>query len=239
MPILLLITICVIWSLPATSNPHHEKREVAHKADLAPGYSPLQYKLPEAGSYSLPALGLATDGKVLDTQGRSRRLHDLFGDKPTVLSFIYTSCNDVNGCPLAAFVLRSVQNGIHEDPRLRDSVRLISVSFDPANDTPARLLQYSAHFRKPGFDWQFLTTSSERDLQPILEGYNQWTQREYSDDGELLGAISHILRVFLIDRDKQIRNIYSISFLHADTVLTDVRTISNQSVERHTHLTER
>jgi cytochrome c peroxidase len=33
------------------------------------------------------------------------------------------------------------------------------------------------------------------------------------------------LRVFLIDRKRQIRNIYSISFLHADTVLADVRTL--------------
>ena len=39
------------------------------------------------------------------------------------------------------------------------------------------------------------------------------------------GAISHILRVMLIDKQRRVRNIYSVSFLHADTVLSDVQTL--------------
>jgi len=37
--------------------------------------------------------------------------------------------------------------------------------------------------------------------------------------------MSHILRVFLIDEQKKIRNIYSTSFLHTDTIVNDVRTL--------------
>ena len=37
--------------------------------------------------------------------------------------------------------------------------------------------------------------------------------------------MSHILRVFLIDRQKNIRNIYSPSFLHPDILLADIRTV--------------
>jgi cytochrome c peroxidase len=37
--------------------------------------------------------------------------------------------------------------------------------------------------------------------------------------------MSHILRVFLIDESRRIRNIYSTSFLHADTVANDVRSL--------------
>ena len=40
-----------------------------------------------------------------------------------------------------------------------------------------------------------------------------------------MGTMSHILRVFLIDESRQIRNIYSTSFLHADTVANDVRSL--------------
>ena len=36
---------------------------------LAPGYGKLEFSAPEPGSYTLPVLGSAADGKVLDTQG--------------------------------------------------------------------------------------------------------------------------------------------------------------------------
>jgi len=78
-------------------------------------------------------------------------------------------------------------------------------------------------------DWQFLTTASEVELQPILEGYGQWRQREYDESGKYTGSMSHILRVFLIDRQRRIRNIYSTGFLHADTVINDLRTLAIES----------
>ena len=62
-------------------------------------------------------------------------------------------------------------------------------------------------------------------MQASLHGYNQWISKDFDEQGRYLGTISHILRVFLIDRDKQIRNIYSISFLHADMLLNDIRTL--------------
>jgi len=49
--------------------------------------------------------------------------------------------------------------------------------------------------------------------------------RDFDENGEYDGTMSHILRVFLIDGSRQIRNIYSTSFLHADTVANDVRSL--------------
>ena len=60
---------------------------------------------------------------------------------------------------------------------------------------------------------------------PILNAYGQWVIRDYDENGEYMGTMSHILRVFLIDESRQIRNIYSTSFLHADTVANDVRSL--------------
>jgi cytochrome c peroxidase len=37
--------------------------------------------------------------------------------------------------------------------------------------------------------------------------------------------MSHILRVYLIDADKRIRNIYSPSYLHPDMLYADIRTV--------------
>ena len=141
------------------------------------------------------------------------------------LSFIYTHCDDVNGCPLATYVFSIVQNRIATADDLRKQVKLVSLSFDPANDTPAQMAQYGKNFIKDGFDWQFLTTRSEQDLAPILSSYNQSIQKDVDENGESLGTISHLLRVFLIDKNGRIRNIYSMSFLHPDTMMNDIRTL--------------
>ncbi|TDG11885.1 SCO family protein [Seongchinamella unica] len=198
---------------------------------LAPGYSELQFTPPAAGSYQLPPLGPAGDGKVLDETGKAMPLGSLLGDKFALLGFIYTRCPDVNGCPLASYVMRQVQHALQQDAALGSRVRLISLSFDPANDSPQAMSDYSRHFRRHKFDWQFLTTASEGDLQPLLTSFNQYRRPVYSADGEYTGTMSHILRVFLIDKQRQIRNIYSADFLHVDTVLNDIRTLAleNQS----------
>jgi cytochrome c peroxidase len=192
---------------------------------LAPGYSPLEFEPPAPASYALPPLGDAADGPVLDSDGRAHRLHDKLGDKLVVLSFIYTRCSDVNGCPLATFVLKGVQDRVLATPELKDAVRLVSFSFDPDYDTPRVLETYAGYFRAPGFDWLFLTTAGEAQLMPTLEGYGQWIVRDYDADGNYLGTVSHLLRVYLIDRQKRIRNIYSMSFLHADSVVNDLLTL--------------
>ena len=192
---------------------------------LAPGYADLTFVPPAAGSYTLPPVGTAADATVLVSDGREGRLHDLLGDSIVLLSFIYTTCNDINGCPLATHVLRGVQNRVLEDPELAKRVRLISYSFDPARDTPEVLSEYAGHFRKPGFDWQFLTAPSEAELARTLQAYDQWVIRDYDAEGNYLGSMSHLLRVYLIDRQMRLRNVYSVSFLHADTLTNDIRTL--------------
>jgi cytochrome c peroxidase len=227
----LLLALIAAASL-ARAEPDHvaypesgeHKPEAATKV-LAPGWAPLRYAAPTPGTYDLPALGEAADGRVLDTAGRQRRLYDFLGDKVVVLSFVYRSCPDVNGCPLANYVFTGIQRRILEDPALRDHVRLVSMSFDPAHDTPDAMRRYGAGLAAAGADWTFLTTESERTLTPILKAYGQSVNKEYNKDGKPLGTISHILRVYLIDRAKRIRNIYSSSFLHADTVTSDLRTL--------------
>jgi len=44
----------------------------------AMGYSTLNYDLPKVGSYQLPTLGKAADGKVIDSDGKATTLHELY-----------------------------------------------------------------------------------------------------------------------------------------------------------------
>ena len=192
---------------------------------LAPGYGELEYTPPRPGSYTLPVLGDAVNGEVRDADGRVTTLHEVMGDRLALMGFIYTHCPDINGCPLASHVMKQVQSKLVNDATLRDEVVLVSLSFDPELDTPEAMRKYSHHFRRRDFDWRFLTTDSEAALQPILDGYGQFRAKYYNEDGSYSGSMSHILRVYLVDRDKRIRNIYSAGFLHADTVINDMRTV--------------
>ncbi|MCU7798435.1 MAG: SCO family protein, partial [Candidatus Thiodiazotropha sp. (ex Myrtea spinifera)] len=186
--------------------------------DSAPGYGELGYELPDIGSYNLPSLGQATDGMVLDTQGRKQHLFNLFGSDYVLLAFIYSTCSDVNGCPLTSHVFYKIKSAMKQDQALAGNLKLISLSFDPEIDTPEVMTLYSNNFRYAGNagDWRFITTASQTDLNPILAAYNQDIQREVDSEGNPLVGYSHVLRVFLIDPEKQIRNIYSVDFLHHD-----------------------
>jgi len=193
----------------------------------APGYGELGYPLPAPGSYRLPPLGDAADGALLDTDGETRSLHRLFEGRTVVLSFVYRLCDDLNGCPLAAAVLHRIRQASAGDPTLARQLRLITVSFDPERDTPEHMRHFAAGFGPAprGAEWLFLTGASRAGIAPVLDAYGQAVQRERGPDGEETGAIAHLLRVFLIDRQGRIRNIYSPSYLHPELVLNDVRTL--------------
>jgi cytochrome oxidase Cu insertion factor (SCO1/SenC/PrrC family) len=219
---LLLLTLPVAAASQQQA-PHHAP--AAKTQVLAPGYSALEFPAPEPGSYALPPLGPAADGVLLDSSGTAVRLHELFDDKTVVLSFIYTSCPDVNGCPLATFVLAQVQKRLAADETTKENVRLVSISFDPANDTPGVMAEYGQAFRRGTVDWRFLTAESEDRLDPILDDYDQFVIRDRGPDGKALSTMSHVLRVYLIDADKRVRNIYSPSYLHPDLLYADVRSV--------------
>jgi len=137
-----------------------------------------------------------------------------------VLSFIFTNCADPAGCPLASFVMRQVGRRAAAEASLAGKLRLVSLSFDPVRDTPARMQAYGETLRAGEFDWQFLTSSSEAAIAPTLKAYGQSVIKDPAG-----GSYSHQLRVFLIDEEGNIRNEYSTSFLHAETVIADLKTL--------------
>jgi cytochrome c peroxidase len=201
----------------------------AAPAPLAPGYRALPFQAPAPGSYRLPKMGMAADGEILDSDGKPLRLHALYGDKLVLLSFIYAACDDVNGCPLATSALRKLAAKLKTAPKLADKLRLITLSFDPEHDTPAAMARYGQGFRDAGAEWRFLTAASETQLQPILQAYGQSVEKEFDEQGKPTGKFSHLLRVFLIDKGKTIRNIYTISVLHPDLLLADAETLLAES----------
>jgi cytochrome oxidase Cu insertion factor (SCO1/SenC/PrrC family) len=194
-------------------------------ADL-PRTADHDYDAPVPGTYKLPIVKKAADGEVLDSEGRPLRLSELTHGRLTVMSFIYTRCAAAKACPMATGVLMQLHRLSAEDEVIAKHMRLVSISFDPSADTPARMANYSAlaDSSKSAAEWRFITTASQEKLKPIIDAYGQAVDRK-KDPNDPTGPLNHILRVFLIDRNGNIRNIYSSGTLDVRLVLADVKTL--------------
>ena len=199
---------------------------LAHVAAPLPA---LDFEPPAPGTYTLHRIMAAPDGEVLGVDGRPQRLSRFTRKRITLLGFIYTTCVDPEGCPLAYRVFDALKQSIGARPALRDQTQLVTLSFDPARDTPAVMQRYAGSRVKEdesGVPWYFLTTRSARELMPLVEGFGQdvrWTVDRSS--GQPRRELSHVLKVFLIDRAGFVREIYSSTFLHPQTVLNDIETL--------------
>lgn len=223
-PLFFSLTIALASSLAAA---HDERQRPKHEPQIeAPGGALLNFAPPSPGTYTLPVLKPASDGDVLTDDGTVIRLHDAFDNRIVVLSLVYTSCSDARGCPLARVVLQQVQRRLRAQPAMRDRVRLVSLSFDPVRDNPAVMSRYGAGATDIDPEWWFLTTASETELAPILSHYGQSIVKEKDENGVFLGTFAHVLRLFLIDPSHRIRNIYSAGFLHADSIINDIKTLA-------------
>jgi cytochrome oxidase Cu insertion factor (SCO1/SenC/PrrC family) len=198
-----------------------------HAAQLEPnGTAAPPYQAPEPGSYNLPVIKRAADGLLLNSEAKPVRLRDLTRGRITVLSFIYTRCTTAEACPAATGVLRELHALSAGDPLLRDNLRLVSMSFDPGFDTPKTMAAYSAlaEGRPNAAEWHFVTARSAAELTPILEGYGQTVDRK-ADPSSPGGPLNHVLRVYLIDGQGRIRNIYSSGTLDVRLVVADIKTL--------------
>jgi cytochrome oxidase Cu insertion factor (SCO1/SenC/PrrC family) len=170
----------------------------------------------------------APDGEVLALDGRAHPLADYTRGRVTVLGLIYTTCIDPEGCPRTLPVFDAIRARARASSRLRDHVRLVTLSFDPERDTPAALRGYAgarATAASP-VPWHFLTTRSARALAPLLDGFGQDVRVDVVRVGGVpRREVSHVLKVFLIDPAGIVREIYDSGFLHPRTVLNDVETL--------------
>lgn len=211
---------------PAVLEAHDAGRHIvpAERPELGFGRSDdYDYDPPEPGSYRLPVIKPAGDGAALDTGGRPLRLHEAMQGHITVLAFIYTRCSDPQGCPLSMRLLYDLAYVAEQDPAIGDNLRLIAMSFDVAYDRPEVMADYAAG-ASGGANLLFLTAESTQELDPILEAYDQPIGRK-TDAEDAFGPLTHQLRVYLIDRQARIRNIYSLGFLDPRLVITDIRTL--------------
>lgn len=110
---------------------------------------------PVASSAAAGATSFLTNFQPLnlvDQSGRPFALTALDG-KVVLFNFIFTSCPNV--CPVQTQALAEVQRKLPDG--IRDRVHFVSVSIDPAHDTPAALRAFATQFKVDFTRWTFLT----------------------------------------------------------------------------------
>jgi protein SCO1/2 len=124
--------------------------------------------------------------------GAQARLRALEGEL-VVATFIYTRCRTM--CPMLGVRLARIRDQL-PDGAAGEAVHLLSLSFDPARDTPPRLAQYGARYgAEPGQWWVARPT----------EGMARFLDRlgvVVLPDGD--GGFRHNAAFYLIDRDGQL-----------------------------------
>lgn len=185
---------------------------------------------PTPGSYRLSQIRPAPDGWIVNSDGRRDRLKDRFAGRIVLLSMIYTRCADARGCPLATALLYDLFAASAQHADIGRNLKMISLSFDPRRDTPAAMREYGyAALKSENADkkapWDFLTTRSEQDLTPILAGFGQTIEPSLLAKNRPSDDFDHLLRVYLVDRNGWVRNVYGLGFLDPRLVIADVRTL--------------
>ena len=187
----------------------------------------MEFVPPAAGTYELQRIQRAPDAELLDANAAVRRLSGYTTQKITLLTFFYTYCVDPWGCPFAYQTLNGLRDRVIAEPQLASRVRFVSVSFDPTHDTPAALRQYGGRFMgDPRFEWQFLTARSVPELLPVLDGFGQDVRVEKDASGRPTRTMNHMLKMFLIDADGVVREIYSLAYLQQPVMFNDIKTLA-------------
>jgi len=139
----------------------------------------------------------APDFALQDGDGHTVGLKDLHG-KVVVLNFLYTRCPDV--CPLQTERMALMQRMV-QPTALRDRIRLVSVTADPVNDTPAVMKAYGEQHGMNPANWLFLTSGPDRPDATrdfSVQYHNRF--RQEADGSFTHGTVFHV-----IDGDGRLR----------------------------------
>ena len=213
------LALVLALGAPASAHDARPVEDEFIKGAFTPTFVP-----PPPGSYELPVVSKVGSFVLRDAEGRAVSTQSVMSGKVAVVSFIYTACPERHGCPLASAALRDVQTRLRSE-RLTADVVLLTISFDAERDSPAQLAKYARAYDADPTLWRFMAPPSARVLEDILRAYGQDRAPVYDEGGRFTGRYRHVLKVFLVDRAGQIRNVYSTGFLVPQVVVNDVKTV--------------
>ena len=202
-------------------------------AALFPQAEAFQYDPPVAGSYELPAIKPMPSSELIGSNGAAVKLSEITAGRHSLIAFVYLNCADAEGCPLAMATLWQLHDASAQQPALREQLQLITISFDPSRDTPQALdaivqAMQADQALAQKLSWHFLTGKSRESLAPLLKAFGQPVHASQTP-----GKINHLLRLFLVDKQGMIRNIYGLGSIDPRLIMTDVATLLMQEQVSH------
>lgn len=147
---------------------------------------------------ALPRLGAVSEAKFTSQAGSAFSLSELKGSV-WVADLIFTTCS--GPCLRMTSQLHRVQ----EEFKDQTGVRLVSISVDPARDTPERLAWYAGQTQAKPEMWVFLTADLDTVRKVATEGLKLVV--DHNVEGEEQGIL-HSDRFVLVDTEMQIRGYY-------------------------------
>jgi protein SCO1/2 len=165
----------------------------------------------------LPVVGPAPDFALTAATGERVALADLRG-KVLAVTFIFASCSDT--CPLLTAKMAEVQRRLGADFGSR--VGFVSITVDPANDTPERLREYAARFGADVPGWSF-ATGSPAQIDEVVRRYGGFAKRTPKGD------LEHLTLTSLIDARGRLRVQYLGWRFDARELLADLRSLLREA----------
>lgn len=146
---------------------------------------------------------------------------DLDG-KILVVDFLFTSCSLT--CPAVNAQMTRIQQLTTNEPE----VKLVSLTVDPRDDTPAVLEKYGARFGAETNRWLLLT--GDRYTLYQLIGNSFLAQDSTGSFGYMPGNFAHIERIAVVDTHGQVRGYFD--GLNQNTpvaVINEIKTLRSQN----------
>jgi protein SCO1/2 len=161
----------------------------------------------------LAVIQTAPDFTLTTQDDKALKFSDLKG-KVLLVGFVFTTCNGT--CPATTHRMGQVQDVLKDRGLAKDDrVRLLSITLDPAHDTPEVLRKYMTLYDADPAHWTFLTGDKDK-VGKVVADWGMWTRPAAN------GQLDHPSRVFLVDKKGRVREIYNLGFLKAKWVADDV-----------------
>jgi protein SCO1/2 len=151
---------------------------------------------------------------LVDERGRAFTEADLRGHQ-TIVTFIFTRCPVPEYCPLVTARFKALQTTLARDRSLPRDAQLLSITLDPAFDTPAVLDAYGKAMGAEPDRWRFAGGDSDAVLA-VTRAFSVYVEK----NGALL---DHTLATALVDRHGRIVEIWRGNGWKLDDVTTALR----------------
>jgi len=165
------------------------------------------------------------DFTLVNQSGKPISINQYRG-RALVLTFIYTRCPLPDYCPLMNENFAAIESELQKDARLDEKTHLISITVDPAYDTPQVLRRFGAAYaarkgRQPFAHWEFATgTSDEIKNIATFFGLQYWEEE---------GQITHSLRTAVISPEGKLIKLYRGNEWKPEEIINDLQVLKTDS----------